>query len=151
LAKSTAAKAHRKAAQGKKGSTKLGQLQTMLRRPEGASIQQLVKALDWQAHSIRDAMSGSLGRVRIDRALVRTTARAKHWRELLESGEARRCPIIQIPQFPRAADLLEDTRIAQTPLPRLRRSSGPRACLPLVAAAHSAAMLSARRPIFGAL
>jgi hypothetical protein len=43
-----------------KGSSKLGQLETMLRRPEGATIAQLVKALDWQAHSVRGAMSGSL-------------------------------------------------------------------------------------------
>ena len=41
-------------------STKLGQLETMLRRAEGATITQLSKALDWQAHSIRGAMSGTL-------------------------------------------------------------------------------------------
>lgn len=40
--------------------TKLGQLEAMLQRPEGATIAQLSKALDWQAHSIRGAMSGSL-------------------------------------------------------------------------------------------
>jgi hypothetical protein len=43
-----------------KPSSKLSQLETMLRRPEGASIAQAVKALDWQAHSVRGAMSGSL-------------------------------------------------------------------------------------------
>ena len=40
--------------------SKLGQLEAMLRRPQGATIAQLVKALDWQAHSVRGAMSGSL-------------------------------------------------------------------------------------------
>ena len=41
-------------------TSKLGQLEAMLRRPDGATIPQLVKALDWQAHSVRGAMSGSL-------------------------------------------------------------------------------------------
>lgn len=40
--------------------TKLQRLEAMLRRPEGATITQLSKALDWQAHSIRGAMSGAL-------------------------------------------------------------------------------------------
>jgi hypothetical protein len=41
-------------------TTKLAQLEAMLRRPDGATINQLSKALDWQAHSIRGAMSGTL-------------------------------------------------------------------------------------------
>ena len=65
---------------------------------------------------------------------------------------SRKLPLfVQNEAFSRAADLLEDTQIAQTPLPQLSRSSGPRACLPLVAAAYSAAMLSARRFVVGAL
>jgi len=32
----------------------------MLRRPDGATLAQLSKAVDWQTHSIRGAMSGSL-------------------------------------------------------------------------------------------
>ena len=40
--------------------TKLGQLEGMLRRPEGATIGQIAKALDWQLHSVRGAISGSL-------------------------------------------------------------------------------------------
>ena len=40
--------------------TKLGQLEALLRRPEGATIAQIVKALDWQPHSARGAMSGAL-------------------------------------------------------------------------------------------
>ena len=40
--------------------TKLGQLEGMLRRTEGATIAQIAKALDWQLHSVRGAISGSL-------------------------------------------------------------------------------------------
>ena len=40
--------------------TKLGRLEAMLRRHEGATVAQLAKALDWQAHSVRGAMSGTL-------------------------------------------------------------------------------------------
>ena len=43
-----------------KPTSKIGQLEAMLRRSEGATIPQLVKALDWQAHSVRGAMSGHL-------------------------------------------------------------------------------------------
>jgi hypothetical protein len=32
----------------------------MLRRPEGATIGQIAKALEWQLHSVRGAISGSL-------------------------------------------------------------------------------------------
>ena len=46
------------------GSTKLGQLETMLRRPEGATIAQLSKTLGWQSHSVRGAMSGELKKKR---------------------------------------------------------------------------------------
>jgi hypothetical protein len=40
--------------------TKLGRLEGMLRRAEGATIGQIAKALDWQLHSVRGAISGSL-------------------------------------------------------------------------------------------
>jgi len=40
--------------------TKLGQLEGMLRRTEGATIAQIAKALDWQLHSVRGTISGSL-------------------------------------------------------------------------------------------
>jgi hypothetical protein len=40
--------------------TKLSQLEGMLRRKEGATIAQIATALDWQPHSVRGAMSGSL-------------------------------------------------------------------------------------------
>jgi hypothetical protein len=56
----TAKKATSKTAGAARPTSKLGQLQAMLQRPEGATIAQLSKALDWQAHSVRGAMSGSL-------------------------------------------------------------------------------------------
>ena len=42
--------------------TKIGQLETMLRTADGATVAQLSKALDWQAHSVRGAISGTLKR-----------------------------------------------------------------------------------------
>jgi hypothetical protein len=53
-------KATSKTAAVARPTSKLGQLQAMLQRPEGATIAQLSKALDWQAHSVRGAMSGNL-------------------------------------------------------------------------------------------
>jgi len=47
-------------AKTKVAATKLARLEAMLRRPEGATIGQLSKALNWQTHSIRGAMSGTL-------------------------------------------------------------------------------------------
>ena len=39
---------------------KLGIIADILKRPEGATLEQLMDATAWQAHSIRGAMSGSL-------------------------------------------------------------------------------------------
>jgi hypothetical protein len=44
--------------------SKLGRLEGMLRRAEGATIGQIAKALDWQLHSVRGAISGSLKKKR---------------------------------------------------------------------------------------
>ncbi|MDP1868929.1 MAG: DUF3489 domain-containing protein [Bradyrhizobium sp.] len=46
--------------QSRKPKTKLAQLEAMLRRPNGATIDQISKSLVWQAHSVRGAMSGAL-------------------------------------------------------------------------------------------
>ena len=47
-------------APGTKPTSKLGLIEAMLRRPDGATITQLTKALNWQPHSVRGAMSGAL-------------------------------------------------------------------------------------------
>lgn len=39
---------------------KLATLVELLRRPEGATIEAMIAATGWQAHSVRGAMSGSL-------------------------------------------------------------------------------------------
>ena len=44
----------------RKPKTKLAQLEAMLRRPDGATIEQISKSLVWQVHSVRGAMSGAL-------------------------------------------------------------------------------------------
>ena len=42
------------------GMTKLAQLEALLRRPEGATLDQIGTSIGWQAHSVRGAMSGTL-------------------------------------------------------------------------------------------
>lgn len=41
-------------------SGKLGAMIALLRRAEGATVEQLMEATGWQKHSVRGAMSGSL-------------------------------------------------------------------------------------------
>lgn len=63
--KSSARKPTAKAGkQAAKPTSKLAQLEALLRRPDGATIAQLVKSLEWQAHSVRGAMSGYLKKKR---------------------------------------------------------------------------------------
>lgn len=42
------------------GTTKLGRLVALLQRPEGASLAELCAVTDWQAHSVRGALAGTL-------------------------------------------------------------------------------------------
>lgn len=42
------------------GTSKLDTLVALLRRPSGASIQELSAATEWQAHSVRGALAGTL-------------------------------------------------------------------------------------------
>jgi hypothetical protein len=44
----------------RKTKSKLEQLEGMLRRPDGATVDQIGKALHWQTHSVRGAISGNL-------------------------------------------------------------------------------------------
>lgn len=41
-------------------TTKLAQLEALLRRPEGATLNQISTSIGWQTHSVRGAMSGTL-------------------------------------------------------------------------------------------
>lgn len=41
---------------------KLGVVVALMRRPEGATVAQMMEATEWQAHSVRGAMAGSLKR-----------------------------------------------------------------------------------------
>lgn len=41
-------------------SSKLGRLLTLLRREEGSTVAEMVKATGWQPHSIRGALSGTI-------------------------------------------------------------------------------------------
>lgn len=56
----TKGKKTEKAASSKRGGTKQEQLIGMLKRPEGTTIDEVVKALGWQPHTIRGAISGAL-------------------------------------------------------------------------------------------
>ena len=56
----TSTKTRKRAASVAKPKTKLSQLEAMLRRPDGVTIEQISKSLAWQAHSVRGAMSGAL-------------------------------------------------------------------------------------------
>jgi len=42
------------------GESKLGMIVAMLRSPKGACIADLCKATEWQAHSVRGAISGAI-------------------------------------------------------------------------------------------
>jgi hypothetical protein len=41
-------------------SSKQARLIEMLRQPEGVTIDEIVKTLDWQAHTVRGAIAGAL-------------------------------------------------------------------------------------------
>jgi len=43
-----------------RAASKQAKLIEMLKRPEGATIDEITKALTWQSHTVRGAMSGAL-------------------------------------------------------------------------------------------
>jgi hypothetical protein len=55
-ASTTGRKTHKQAAS--KSRTKLAQLEAMLRRPDGATVEQISKSLEWQTHSVRGRSTG---------------------------------------------------------------------------------------------
>ncbi|MFN4018353.1 MAG: DUF3489 domain-containing protein [Reyranella sp.] len=59
-AKRTTTKAAPAEAKALRPASKQARLIEMLRQPEGVTIDEIVKALDWQAHTVRGAMSGAL-------------------------------------------------------------------------------------------
>ena len=59
-AKRTTTKAPPAEAKAPRPASKQARLIEMLRQPEGVAIDEIVKTLDWQAHTVRGSMSGAL-------------------------------------------------------------------------------------------
>lgn len=60
VARHTTSKPAAKKPQAPRAESKQARLIALLTRPDGATIDEIVKALDWQAHTVRGAMSGAL-------------------------------------------------------------------------------------------
>ena len=58
--KRTTTKAAPAEATAPRSASKQARLIEMLRQPEGVTIDEIVKTLDWQAHTVRGAISGAL-------------------------------------------------------------------------------------------
>jgi predicted ArsR family transcriptional regulator len=54
---STTGSSNQRSGTGKTADTKTGQLRSMLRRPEGATIKEIASSLRWQPHTVRAALS----------------------------------------------------------------------------------------------
>ena len=61
-AKQTPKAAKTAKAKGSRAGSKTAQILELLRRPGGASMQEIMKATEWQPHSVRGFISGTLGK-----------------------------------------------------------------------------------------
>jgi len=68
-------------------TTKLDQLIALLKAPDGATMEELVAATGWQAHSIRGAMAGALRKKGFAATSAKTNG-VRCWR-LTEAGGAQ--------------------------------------------------------------
>jgi hypothetical protein len=70
----------------KKPATKLELMTARLRRPDGATIDELMKATGWQSHSVRGAIAGTLKK----RGLMVTSTKVDGQRRyhLVETADA---------------------------------------------------------------
>lgn len=59
-AKSTLKKSAKRPIKNGEVSGKLGKVVTLLKRPRGANLAELMKATGWQQHSVRGAISGAI-------------------------------------------------------------------------------------------
>ena len=74
-------------------NTKSQMLTALLKRPKGASITELAKASDWQAHSVRGFLSGTLKKKQgLDIATTREEGKDRRYhlleQRLAEKGAA---------------------------------------------------------------
>src|SRR5712691_6956258 len=51
-----------KEADGARDGSKAAKILDLLKRPEGVTLKELMKATDWQAHSVRGFLSGTIGK-----------------------------------------------------------------------------------------
>ena len=51
-----------KAGEGAREASKAAKVLDLLKRPDGATLKELLKATGWQPHSVRGYLSGTIGR-----------------------------------------------------------------------------------------